>query len=110
MAYKAPHDGLERVIAAARAVSSRLAPYSKESAELQAALHALDNDEGMMATKDEAEAAIDIYERSGIEEGGGYNVDRYGSALVSHGDDGYWVSGWLFVPTPAEEEDENDED
>jgi hypothetical protein len=106
MTYTAPHSGLNRVITAARAVvgAADLPAAFVASVELKDALVALDTEMGMLATKQEVDEATDAHEGYGDDVF--VNVDRFGSALVSHGDDGYWVSGWVFVPVPPEEEDD----
>lgn len=103
--YTAPHSGLARVVTAARAVGAGRYPREMVAAalELDAALKALDQEGGMLASKEEVQDAFRLH---GYRDDVQVDVDRFGSALVSHGDDGYWVSGWVFVSQPEAEDDQ----
>lgn len=106
LSYRAPHGGLEAVLHAARAVAC--APCWPERAapieDLRRALLALD-EPGNLATRDEVEAAREWKGMDGVD------VDGYGAALVSHADDGFWVSGWVWVEqAPADQDTGTEED
>lgn len=52
---------------------------------------------GFMATAEEVDEAYFLHNDEDVD------VDSCGLALVSHGDDGYWVSAAVFVPKKGEE-------
>ena len=52
------------------------------------------------ATGHEREAVVEAHDLWGTDD-----IEIDDTAYVSHADDGYWVSAWLWVPQPEEDED-----
>lgn len=82
------------------AVRAAMVPF-EDDPDLDAAKALMDAAADGVATPDEVAAASALHACDEIE------IDDEGAG-ASHGDDGYWVQAWVWVPKPDEEEDDDD--
>lgn len=68
-------------------------PYVQAVEHLRALATALTALDGSLASEEEVAAAVEAH----CDSSNDVEVDSPGAALVSHADDGYWVSAWVWV-------------